>query len=104
MVCGITVDFLVSFLLLLLTGISVKVNSLPNAENVAFHNDTNIGNVTRHRMLSGPFSLDESSSVSIRVDPTKWPGEKCLRYCTMDSPARVCYYHFVLENYQVMGP
>ncbi|XP_021701212.1 laccase-5 [Aedes aegypti] len=32
-----------------------------------------------------------------------YPGEECDRKCTVGEPSRVCYFHWVLENYSAMG-
>ncbi|XP_062551445.1 uncharacterized protein LOC134216595 [Armigeres subalbatus] len=32
-----------------------------------------------------------------------YPGEECDRQCTVGEPSRVCYFHWVLENYSAMG-
>ncbi|XP_065081288.1 uncharacterized protein LOC135703864 [Ochlerotatus camptorhynchus] len=36
-------------------------------------------------------------------EPRVYPGEECDRLCDVDEPSRICYYHWVLENYSAMG-
>lgn len=66
--------------------------------------DAAIVNLTVYDVVHGPFSLDETVGAGIEIDPTQWPGRDCLRQCTVGSPPRICYYKFVLEHYQAMGP
>lgn len=72
-------------------------------------NNTSIDSLpilNRKHQSDGLFSLNSSYGSGIEVNPKseRWKGEYCLRQCKSDTQPRICYFHFILENYQVMGP
>lgn len=56
--------------------------------------------------FDGSFSLDSLQGAGIEINPKseRWKGENCLRQCKSDTQPQICYFHFILEHYQVMGP
>lgn len=37
-------------------------------------------------------------------DKLEWDGGKCQRFCGENEKPRICYYHWTMEHYHVMGP
>jgi hypothetical protein len=49
--------------------------------------------------------LDFSSSATaeLRRNPNLSAPDECARACREGEPPRICYYHFTLEYYTVLG-
>lgn len=91
------------FLLFIFVGCgSAKINSEILSSLNGDNYKVDAENSTREFLVRQSFSLagDEHG----KVDLKRWRGEDCLRFCSILEAPRICYFHFVLEHYQVMGP
>uniref|UniRef100_A0A1A9WAB1 Uncharacterized protein n=1 Tax=Glossina brevipalpis TaxID=37001 RepID=A0A1A9WAB1_9MUSC len=52
--------------------------------------------------LKDSISVLAAEPMPPKLNLSRYPGEQCKRTC-MPNDKRVCYFHFVLENYQAMG-
>ncbi|CAG2054218.1 unnamed protein product [Timema podura] len=43
------------------------------------------------------------ATLELRRNPSLTPADECARACREDEPPRICYYHFTLELYNVLG-
>lgn len=69
---------------------------------------TLVGSVDRMLMLEKLHEEEAQQKLAnATLDTTKlateFRGEECLRPCVLGEVPRVCYFKFVLENYQAMG-
>lgn len=47
--------------------------------------------------------LIRAQDVNANVNVHEYPGEACYRKCS-ENDKRICYFHFHLEHYHVLGP
>lgn len=91
------------FLLFIFVGCGCAKN---DSELLSSSNGVNgkvdVKNSTKEFLVRHSFSLDADEHG--KVDLERWRGEDCLRFCSILEAPRICYFHFVLEHYQVMGP
>lgn len=50
-----------------------------------------------------PLDYSERSTAELRRNPALSSPDECARACRENEPPRICYYHFTLEYYTVLG-
>lgn len=50
-----------------------------------------------------PLDYSERATAELRRNPSLSAPDECARACREGEPPRICYYHFTLEYYTVLG-
>ena len=50
-----------------------------------------------------PLDYSERATAELRRNPSLSSPDECARACREGDPPRICYYHFTLEYYTVLG-
>lgn len=50
-----------------------------------------------------PLDYSERATAELRRNPSLSAPDECARACRDGEPPRICYYHFTLEHYTVLG-
>ena len=50
-----------------------------------------------------PLDYSERATAELRKNPSLSAPDECARACREEEPPRICYYHFTLEYYTVLG-
>jgi hypothetical protein len=50
-----------------------------------------------------PLDYSERATAELRKNPSLSAPDECARACREGDPPRICYYHFTLEYYTVLG-
>ena len=50
-----------------------------------------------------PLDYSERATAELRRNPSLSAPDECARACREGEPPRICYYHFTLEMYTVLG-
>ena len=58
---------------------------------------------TIHPPRSRPLDYSERATAELKKNPSLSAPDECARACREDEPPRICYYHFTLEYYTVLG-
>lgn len=58
---------------------------------------------SRYRPGAGLWGFDDKTSAELRRNPSLSAPEECARACREGEPPRICYYHFTVEYYTVLG-
>lgn len=82
----------------------------PSPSSASLLGSLGVGSTPRPGVLTpggkSPFRhLDYSSSATaeLRRNPSLSAPDECARACREGEPPRICYYHFTLEFYTVLG-
>lgn len=59
--------------------------------------------VTLRPPRTRPLNFNERSTAELRRNPSLSAPDECARACRESEPPRICYYHFTLEYYTVLG-
>lgn len=59
--------------------------------------------VTMRPPRTRPLDYNERSTAELRRNPSLSSPDECARACRENEPPRICYYHFTLEYYTVLG-
>jgi len=59
--------------------------------------------VTMRPPRTRPLDYNERATAELRRNPSLSSPDECARACRENEPPRICYYHFTLEYYTVLG-
>ena len=83
------------------------IQTHPNAEvfQSGFGGIDNLGSrgITVRPPRTRPLDYSERATAELRRNPSLSAPDECARACREGDPPRICYYHFTLEYYTVLG-
>ncbi|KAF3429633.1 hypothetical protein E2986_09965 [Frieseomelitta varia] len=83
----------------------VQTHPTGNVFRSGFGGIDNLGSrgVTVRPPRTRPLDYSERSTAELRRNPALSSPDECARACRENEPPRICYYHFTLEYYTVLG-
>lgn len=83
----------------------VQTHPTGGAFRSGFGGIDNLGSrgVTIRPPRTRPLDYNERSTAELRRNPSLSAPDECARACRESEPPRICYYHFTLEYYTVLG-
>lgn len=83
----------------------VQTHPTSNVFRSGFGGIDNLGSrgVTIRPPRTRPLDYNERATAELRRNPSLSSPDECARACRENEPPRICYYHFTLEYYTVLG-
>lgn len=83
----------------------VQTHPTGNVFRSGFGGIDNLGSrgVTVRPPRTRPLDYSERATAELRRNPALSSPDECARACRENEPPRICYYHFTLEYYTVLG-